>query len=161
MTTRTTAVDPDAPHDTCIRCGRPTPLGVSLCDDDNPAGIGAPSATQVHGTIFIGVVVGFLLLAFVARVALNGLGPFPSTIVERAAAADGGAQLVVQVTNEGSREASATCRVTRGGLAMADDVLFQTEPIPVGGTVVIPRRLAPAAAGAAPYVLDRLAVSCG
>jgi hypothetical protein len=149
------------PHDRCVRCGRPTPLGVSLCDDDNPGHIGAPSATQVHGTIFVGVVLGFLLLAVGARLALGGLGPFPSSVVERVARPDGGADVVVAVRNEGTREASATCRITRGGVARADDVLFQTEAIPVGGTVTIRRQLAPPAAGAEPLIVERLVVSCG
>jgi hypothetical protein len=149
------------PHDRCVRCGRATPLGVSLCDDDNPGKIGAPSATQVHGTIFVGVVIGFLLLAVVARAALSGLGPFPSSILERAARADGGADVVLTVRNEGTRDASATCRITRGGVARADDVLFQTDSIPVGGEVTIRRQLAAPAAGAEPLVVDRLVVSCG
>ena len=39
------------PHDVCLKCGRPTPLGVSLCENDNPGRIKSPSSTQVHGTI--------------------------------------------------------------------------------------------------------------
>jgi hypothetical protein len=155
------ANDVVGPHDRCVRCGRPTPLGVSLCDDDNPGHIGAPSATQVHGTIFVGVVAGFILLAVGARLALGGLGPFPSTVLESAARPDGGADVVLTVRNEGTRVASATCRITRGGVARADDVLFQTEPIPVGGSVTIRRQLTAPTAGAEPLVADRLVVSCG
>ena len=153
-------VDPAGPHDTCMRCGRPTPPGVSLCEEHNPAGIGAPSATQVHGTIFIGIVVGFIALAALAQVLLGGLGPFDGRIVRASSAGDGGAELTVEVTNGGTREARANCRITRGGVSTPDDVLFQTDPIAVGETVTVLRPIPPPRPGSPPYVLERFAVSC-
>lgn len=147
-------------HDTCARCGRPTPVGVSLCEHDNPAGIGAPSATQAHGTILVAVIVGFAAFLLLGRVALGGVGPFPAEITARAAQSSGGVELAVRVTNEGQRATRATCRVTRGGIAGPDDVTFQTEPIPVGATVDFVRQLRPPSAGLEPYPIDRLAIRC-
>src|SRR4030042_1207811 len=74
------AVDLSQPHDTCIRCGRPTPAGVALCERDNPGAIKGPSPTQAHGTILIGVIGGFVLLLLLLRLTTAGVGPFGSTL---------------------------------------------------------------------------------
>ncbi len=102
-------------HDTCFRCGRPTPLGVSLCERDNPGRIKSPSSTQVHGTIVIGVLAGFLLLAVLLGVATAGVGPFHSAVVGAATRVDGGLDVIIQVVNGGTRTAGASCRVSAGG----------------------------------------------
>src|SRR4026209_1203621 len=86
----TYAVDLTQPHDSCIRCGRPTPLGVALCERDNPGHTKGPSATQVHGTILFGVLGGFALLLVLLRLASSGLGPFPSALNAVATRADAG-----------------------------------------------------------------------
>ena len=148
------------PHDRCARCGRATPLGVSLCDADNPARIGAPSATQAHGTIFLAVVGGFVFLAFVARFALGAVGPFASSLDAAATRPDGGVDVVVRVTNQGRSESTATCRISRGGIPEPDDLVFMTEPIRAGETRSFARQVPPPAAGAGPYTIDRLAVAC-
>ena len=36
VTVPSIAVDPTQPHDVCLKCGRPTPLGVSLCENRQP-----------------------------------------------------------------------------------------------------------------------------
>ena len=38
------------------------------------------SASQLHGTVIITVLIGFVILAVLARIALTGLGPFPVTL---------------------------------------------------------------------------------
>ena len=76
------------PHDTCFRCGKPTPLGVPLCENDNPGRIKGPSTTQVHGTIVIGIIVGFILVGALGRFALSG-GPFEANVLTSAAQDDG------------------------------------------------------------------------
>jgi len=59
----------------------------------------------------IAIVIGIVGLALVGRLALAGVGPFPSTFV--GAAADGvGLAVTVTVTNEGSNTGQTTCRVT-------------------------------------------------
>ncbi len=126
-------VSDDTQHDVCNRCGRPTPLGVSLCDADNPARLSGPSTTQMHATVLIGVVLGFVGLAFAARMLTAGVGPFQSAVVGQVADPGGSVQLVVRVTNLGTREAAAACRVGRGPTQMpGDDVFLTPVRIPAG-----------------------------
>ncbi len=148
------------PQDRCVRCGRPVPAGVSLCKADNPARIASPSATQAHGTILIGVIVGFVLFAFAARLATGTGGPFEASIQGRASRADGGAEVVIRVVNSGESAATATCRVTRDGLARQEDYTFRTERLDPGATVDLPRSLPAPAPGTAPYDVERLTISC-
>lgn len=110
--------DPTGPTHGCARCGAPVAVGVGLCDRCNPLGLRDVAASQAHGTVFIGVVVAFVLLAIVARLALTGLGPFPAT-VEGVASAATGLEVTLTVTNEGNAEGQTTCRLqaasNRGG----------------------------------------------
>jgi len=138
----------DQPHDTCFRCGRPTPLGVSLCDRDNPAQVKGPSSTQVHGTVLIGLLAGFIALAVFLRFVSAGAGPFTSTVSGFATRADGGLDVVIEVTNGGTRLSGASCRIAVGGAPDFRDYVFFTEPIEPGGSRQITRSVAPPADGA-------------
>lgn len=146
------------PHDTCFRCGRPTPPGVSLCERDNPARIKSPSATQVHGTIVIGVLAGFALLAVLLRLATAGVGPFESSISGTATRADGGVEVVVTVANGGTRASGASCRISAGGAPSFRDQVFFTEPIQAGGSRQFTRTLTPS--GGSQIEPRTLAVRC-
>lgn len=152
-------VDVSQPHDTCVRCGRPTPLGVSLCDRDNPGRLKAPSATQVHGTIVIGVLAGFVLLLVLLRFVFSGLGPFGTAVDGVATRPDGGLDVVVSVTNNGSRTAGASCRVSPNGAPADTDFVFFTDPLAPGETrqftqtVTLP-------AGAQPFQSTNVLVRC-
>lgn len=148
------------PHDRCARCGRPTPVGVSLCHEHNPGGLKTPSPTQVHGTILAGVGVGFVALALLANFVLSGVGPFPTEIVAASATAGGGVDLVFAVTNGGSKESSTTCRITRGGLSTVDDPVFRTESIVSGGRVEIERSIEAPAPGEPTWTPGRLVITC-
>src|SRR6478752_624358 len=86
-------VDLAEPHDVCLKCGRATPLGVSLCENDNPGRIKSPSTTQVHATILIGVLVGFIGLLAIFRLGAAGVGPFHSSLLGYSTLADGGIQV--------------------------------------------------------------------
>ena len=145
-------------EDRCVRCGRPTPAGVALCERDNPGQLKGPSATQAHGTIFLGVVAGFVLLAVLASFSVAGIGPFESRLTAANQRADRGADLVVSVTNRGSRESAASCRVSRGPIATGDDLVFLTDPIPPGETREFQRTVPATAAG--PVDVRRLVVRC-
>ncbi len=125
---------PDTYTDTCVRCGRPTPRGVSLCEDDNPGRIGSPSTTQVHGTIVVGILAGFLLVFLGGRLVVGQSGPFSTAVSGVTPRPDGGVELVVDVTNLGRGEAGANCRVVRRGVALQSDVVFQTGPLAPGAT---------------------------
>jgi hypothetical protein len=149
----------DQPHDTCFRCGRPTPPGVSLCEQDNPANIKSPSATQVHGTIVIGVLAGFVLLAVLLRFATAGVGPYPASVSGVATRADGGLEVVIQVANEGTRTSGASCRVSAGGSPDYRDLVFFTEPIEPGQTRSVSHTIAPRTDGSA-LQLGSIAVRC-
>jgi len=133
----------DKPHDTCFKCGRPTPIGVSLCERDNPGHIKSPSSTQVHGTILVGVLGGFVALLFIWRVASSGLGPFPATVAGVATRADGGLDVVVVVHNDGTRQAGASCALEPGGAPDYNDYVFFTDPIPPGESREFTRSLPP------------------
>jgi|tagenome__1003787_1003787.scaffolds.fasta_scaffold20968968_3 hypothetical protein len=127
-------VDLQGPHDTCLKCGRPTPVGVSLCERDNPGRIKSPSTTQVHGTIVIGVIVGFLLLLGLLRVGGAGVGPFHSTLQGYSSRADGGVQVAITVSNGGTRAAGASCRISANGAPDFRDYFFFTSLIQPGET---------------------------
>src|SRR3954451_13952785 len=107
--------DTTAAHDVCFKCGRPTPVGVSLCENDNPGRIKSPSTTQVHATILIGVLVGFLGLLVLFRLGAAGVGPFHSSLLGYSTLADGGIQVAITVSNAGTRQAGASCRISANG----------------------------------------------
>ena len=145
------AVSLDEPHDYCMRCGRPVPVGVSLCERDNPARIKSPSSTQVHGTILIGVIVGFVGLLLLLRFISAGAGPFPATVGGVATRADGGLDVAVTVVNTGSRASGASCRVSVGGAPTFNDYVFFTEPLQPGESRQFTRSLdAPQNGGSLP-----------
>jgi hypothetical protein len=149
------------PHDRCMRCGRATPLGVSLCDADNPGRIGSPSTTQVHGTILAGVVLGFLIIALGGRFVMIEKGPFEASLRSAVPQAAGEVALVLDVTNRGSATAAATCRVGLDASAAArGDLIFQTDTIGPGRTSSFERVLRAPAASAPAWAPERLTVSC-
>lgn len=137
----------DQPHDTCFRCGRPTPLGVSLCDADNPGGVKGPSSTQVHGTVLVGLLAGFIALAIFLRFVSAGAGPFTSTVSGVATRADGGLDVVIAIVNGGTRASGASCRVAVGGAPDFRDYVFFTELIAPGESRQFTRSVGPAADG--------------
>lgn len=149
MTAPSTAIA--EPHDTCVRCGRPTPLGVALCEHDNPARIKGPSATQVHGTIAVGLIAGFVFLfVLLARTATPAAaGALSASITGYSTRADGTTELVVRVTNTGTAAAAASCRVQRGGAVGSGDIVFFTDPIPAGETREFSRIMPAPRAGSA------------
>jgi hypothetical protein len=163
MSGRTAATFAADLHDTCVRCGRPTPLGVALCDDDNPGQIKGPSATQVHGTIAVGLIAGFvLLLVLLTKVTTPAAsGELAATVPSFTLLADGTTQVVVRVTNTSKAAAAANCRVQRGGSVGAGDIEFFTAPIAAGETVEF-TKIMPAPVAGAPGAIDpgTFAVRC-
>jgi hypothetical protein len=102
---------PAAPVHGCVRCGAPVAVDVALCETCNPIGLAQPSASQVHGTAFVGVAIAVVLLAVIARLSVSGIGPFSAQVSAVAGARDGLA-VTLQVTNTGTSTGSTTCRVT-------------------------------------------------
>jgi hypothetical protein len=147
------------PHDTCFRCGRPTPPGVSLCDRDNPGHIKSPSSTQVHGTILVGVIGGFIALALVFAATSAGAGPFSASVSGVATRGDGGLDVVIQITNNGTRSSGASCRISPDGAPDYRDYVFFTDPIPAGESLQVARSLEAPANGTA-LSTAKVAVRC-
>jgi hypothetical protein len=148
------------PESHCVRCGRVTPPGVSLCDVDNPGRIGAPSATQVHGTILAGVIAGAIGFLLLARFAVGAGGPFTATITGRASLDGAGAEVAITVVNTGESAGAATCRITRDGVPRPGDLAFRTDRILPGGSAVITRRLPAPTDGQPAWDLARITASC-
>ncbi|MEZ4595836.1 MAG: hypothetical protein R3C32_02750 [Chloroflexota bacterium] len=173
MSGHTTPADPTLPAETgflapaptghpvshCFRCGKETPAGVSLCEADNPGRVKAPSATQVHATILVGVVAGFALLLFLLRFAVDQSGPYAAGVTGRIPLADGAVQVAVTVTNDGPRDGIANCRITRDGTPRPDDLSFRTDRLAPGATVTVTRTV-PAPPAPAVLAPDRMTVIC-
>jgi hypothetical protein len=148
------------PHDTCFRCGKPTPVGVSLCEADNPGRIKAPSATQVHGTIAVGVLAGFVLLVVLLSLLSRPVGEFSAAVVGSAARADGSIEIVVNVTNDGDVAAAAHCRVEIAGVPAVSGLDFFSQAIEPGETRAVTRTLSLPAGAVAPRQPRAYAVRC-
>ncbi|HEU4567797.1 MAG TPA: hypothetical protein VFR99_07150 [Marmoricola sp.] len=54
------------PYDECLRCGKATQWGHSVCRDCNPAGLPEPSPAQYHATTFLAVIATLVVLTVVA-----------------------------------------------------------------------------------------------
>jgi hypothetical protein len=87
------------------------PIDVGLCEGCNPLGLKDTSASQVHGTVVIAVLIGVVILALLARMTISGLGPFTAAVSN--VATDGaGLTVGLTVTNAGTASGQTTCRVT-------------------------------------------------
>ncbi len=98
------------PLHACVRCGAPIPLDLSMCERCNPLGLEQPATSQAHGTIALGLFVGVVVLAIVAKLAVSGVGPFTGRVTDVQAAA-GGLTVTLAVENTGSKEGTTRCRV--------------------------------------------------
>jgi hypothetical protein len=97
----------------------------SLCEYCNPLGLSQPATSQAHGTVFLGIAGAVVLLAVAGRVALSGVGPFHGQVAGVTPSGDAIA-VALTVRNDGTKEGSATCRITeasRGGTGPAAIVL--------------------------------------
>src|SRR5688572_5241270 len=122
MVTPSTPVAPDtrgAPNEAparpepthpCARCGAPVGPGIGLCERCNPLGLRDSASSQVHGSVFIGIVGAIIGLALLARLAIAGIGPFPAQ-VDGVTSSGAGLSVSVTVTNQGTAAGQTTCRV--------------------------------------------------
>lgn len=127
--TPTTTVNPPVPAEPthpCARCGRPVGPGIGLCEDCNPLGLRDVAAGQVHGSVFVAVLVAVAILAVLARLSIAGIGPFPAS-VDGVEAATGGLAITLTVTNQGST-GQTTCRVGLAGDQGVGTAAFITTP---------------------------------
>ena len=155
------APKPDShPVDHCFRCGVETPAGVGLCEKHNRGHLSGPSSTQMHATIFIGIVVGVIGFFLIASLVITTTGPFAAAVSSSTAGPEGTVQLAFTVTNEGDDEGVADCRVTRDGVPRPDDLAFRTAAVPAGETVTFERSLSAPPPGSIAYDAEALTVVC-
>jgi len=136
---------PTGPTHPCVRCGRPVPIGTAMCEYCNPLGLADPAPTQAHGTIFLAIGVGVVVLALAGRFLLSGIGPFQASVTSvvvatDAAGAPNGLSVTLQVTNQGSRTGASTCQVRDTAAVNSDhSAIFVSPEIPPGQTVTFTR----------------------
>jgi hypothetical protein len=94
----------------CVRCGARIPLDLSMCKRCNPLGLPQPATSQAHGTIALGLFIGVVVLAIVAKLAVAGVGPFTGTVAA-VQPAPGGLAVTLTVHNDGTKEGTTRCRV--------------------------------------------------
>lgn len=137
MTPLSRAAPPAESTHPCVRCGRPVPVDVALCEYCNPLGLPQPASSQVHGSVFLAIGLAVVGLALLGRFALSGIGPFSGRIAGVVAAPPGLA-VTVSVTNEGRNAGSATCRLydPAQGSGVGPDSVYMTSPqVQPGDTV--------------------------
>ena len=115
MTAPSTDLDTPAapsavPTHGCVRCGARIPLDLSMCESCNPLGLPQPATSQAHGTVALGLFIGVVVLAIVAKLAVAGVGPFTGAVIA-VAPASGGLAVTLAVRNDGTKEGTSRCRV--------------------------------------------------
>ena len=134
MTSDPAAMASPAGTHACVRCGAPTALDRGLCEECNPLGLRDVASSQVHGTVFVGVLLAVVALAVAARLAVSGIGPFEATVA--AVVPDGkGLAITLEVTNAGSAAGPTTCQLSdRSPRSSGRSALVQSPPIEPGET---------------------------
>lgn len=148
------------PGDRCYRCGKPTPAGVAVCAACNPGKVKGPSATQLHATILLGVILGAIMLFVGWRFMVGQGGPYTATISERVMNPDGGPSVTIVVANTGEKAGVANCRVTRDGAPRPDDPTYRTERIEPGSSDSLAKVLPAPPVTSPAYELERMTVIC-
>jgi predicted nucleic acid-binding Zn ribbon protein len=129
MTSAPTSLPADEQLHGCVRCGARIPLHESMCERCNPLGLKAPSASQAHGTVFVGIAIAVVIMAVLARLAVAGIGPF-RTEVAGVAADPAGLRISITVTNNGTNAGSTTCRVGNPELrGIGPETAYVTSPV--------------------------------
>jgi hypothetical protein len=96
----------------CLKCGRPIDLEETMCEVCNRAGMTAPSATQMHGTVAVAIIGAVVGMGIVAGWLVGGAGPYPAEVLAVAPVAEAAVVATVEVANEGTREGRARCELT-------------------------------------------------
>jgi hypothetical protein len=136
----------------CVRCGRPVALDVALCEECNPLGLAQPAASQVHGTVVLGIIAFVVFLAVVAKLSVAGIGPYSARVVNAVAAGDGLA-ITISITNAGTAGGSTTCSVRDPDHPFdRPTVRIQTPQVAGGATLTFDRQVV--GFGIVPVVLD-------
>lgn len=121
----------------CLKCGRPIELQETMCDVCNRAGMTAPAATQMHGTLAVAIVGSVVAMGVVASILVGGVGPFTSDVLAVGPVTEASVVVSLQVNNQGSRAGRARCELTAvngAGSPLARTVAL-SPPVPAGGSV--------------------------
>ena len=121
----------------CLKCGRPIDLQETMCDVCNRAGMTAPAATQMHGTVAVAIVGSVVAMGVVASILVGGVGPFTSDVLAVGPVAEATVVVRLQVNNQGSRAGRARCELTAvngSGSPVARTVVLSPE-VPPGESV--------------------------
>ncbi len=120
----------------CLRCGSPIALTEALCRACNPGDLKQPAASQVHGTVFLGIALAVALMVIAGFLFIGGVGPFSAQVTGAQPEADG-LRLSVQVSNDGSRDGPASCRVWDPSYLGAPprETFIRTPPVPARGSL--------------------------
>jgi hypothetical protein len=104
---------------------------VGLCERCNPLGLSDSASSQVHGTVFLGIVIAVVALAVAGRLIVSGAGPYAVavTAVQRA---ETGLSVTLSVRNEGTAAGSTTCRITDPGLGAGPAAVIRTPRVEGG-----------------------------
>ena len=95
----------------CYKCGREIGPDETICEVCNRAGMATPSATQYHGTMVVAIIAGVVALALWGGLAIRGVGPYRAEVQSFTAAPPDGALVQALVTNEGTGQGYAKCRL--------------------------------------------------
>jgi len=120
----------------CVRCGARIPMSEAMCERCNPLGLKQPSASQAHGTVFVGIAVAVVALAVIARLAVSGIGPFKGEVAG-VEAGPGGLEVSITVTNAGATAGATTCRIDDPAIrGIGPEAAYVTSPIIEPGETV-------------------------
>ena len=123
---------PAPPTHACVRCGAQVPLDVSLCERCNPLGLEQPATSQVHGTVFVALLLAIVVLAVAGRAVLSGIGPFRGE-VRQVLPVEAGLAVTLAVQNDGTKSGSSTCRLTQTvNRGVGASTIVQSPEIPPG-----------------------------
>jgi len=98
----------------CLQCEQPFADAASVDDSvDIDAALprpAAPSQTQSHATLLLGVIIGFVVLAVLLKLSIRGVGPFRVELIDSSGIGDR-LSVTLEITNTGSRTGRANCRI--------------------------------------------------
>jgi hypothetical protein len=133
------------PKQRCQRCGTPRRDDLQVClrcetpfDGELDLAIprpAAPSTTQSHGTVMLGLLSGFVVLAALLWLSVRNIGPFEARLVETTGTGTA-KKIVVEVTNKGSRPGRGNCQLgLKAGANPLPLKTFQSDRISGGESV--------------------------
>lgn len=119
----------------CLKCGRPIGVEETMCEVCNRAGMIAPAATQMHGTLAVAIVGSVIGMGVLASLLVGGVGPFTGEALAVGPLAESSVVVSVQVENQGTRAGRARCELTavnEAGSPVARTVALSPEVPPDG-----------------------------